>query len=89
MCGKAIKAVLTWHQVSFRKTHDLDELKQVCVPLVGDAGAHLAASRGSRSWRFRYPGPVFSERTEAEEARHTAGRLLDALAAQLESEFGD
>ena len=38
---KAMKAVLTWHQVPFKKTHDLDELKQVCVPLAGAAATHL------------------------------------------------
>jgi hypothetical protein len=34
---KAIKAFLTWHQISFKKTHGLDELKQLCLPLAGDA----------------------------------------------------
>jgi HEPN domain-containing protein len=55
---KAIKAVLTWHQVSFRKTHDLDELREVCLPLAGDAGTHLAGIErlSQYAWRFRYPG---------------------------------
>lgn len=39
---KTIKAVLTWRQIPFRKTHDLDELKQMCVPIAGDAAPHLA-----------------------------------------------
>jgi HEPN domain-containing protein len=89
---KAIKAVLTWHQVSFRKTHDLDELKEVCLPLAGDAGSHLAGIErlSQYAWRFRYPGAPYSPvRTEAEEAKQAAGRLLDALAARLESQFGD
>jgi HEPN domain-containing protein len=89
---KAIKAVLTWHQVSFRKTHDLDELKQVCLPLAGNAGVHLAGIEGlsQYAWRFHYPGASYSpERTEAEVARHAADRLLNAVAAQLESQFGD
>ncbi len=38
---KAMKAVLTWHQIPFRKTHDLDELRQVCLPLAGSAAIHL------------------------------------------------
>jgi hypothetical protein len=42
------------------------------------------------AWRFRYPGAPYSpERTEAEEARRVAGQLLDAVDAQLESQFGD
>jgi HEPN domain-containing protein len=89
---KAMKAVLTWHQVSFKKTHDLDELKQMCLPLAEDATAHLAGIErlSQYAWRFRYPGAPYSpERTEAEEARHAAGRLLDAVAARLESQFGD
>jgi HEPN domain-containing protein len=89
---KAIKAVLTWHQVSFKKTHDLDELKQMCLPLAEDAAAHLTGIErlSQYAWRFRYPGAPYSpERPEAEEARHAAGRLLDAVAARLESQFGD
>jgi HEPN domain-containing protein len=89
---KAMKAVLTWHQVPFKKTHDLDELKQMCLPLAEDAAAHLAGIErlSQYAWRFRYPGAPYSpERPEAEEARHAAGQLLDAVAARLESQFGD
>ena len=89
---KAMKAVLTWHQVSFKKTHDLDELKQMCLPLAEDATAHMAGIErlSQYAWRFRYPGAPYSpERTEAEEGRHAAGRLLDAVAARLESHFGN
>jgi HEPN domain-containing protein len=89
---KAMKAVLTWHQVSFKKTHDLDELKQACLPYAGDATAQLAGIErlSQYAWRFRYPGASYSpERTEAEEARKAAGQLFDSIAARLESEFGD
>ena len=89
---KAIKAFLTWHQISFKKTHDLDELKQLCLPLAGDAGAHLAGigKLSQYAWRFRYPGAPYSpERTEAEEARQAASRLLDVFSARLESQFGN
>jgi HEPN domain-containing protein len=55
---KAMKAVLTWHQVAFKKPHDLDELKLVCLPFAGDATAHLAGIErlSQYAWRFRYPG---------------------------------
>jgi HEPN domain-containing protein len=89
---KAMKALLTWNQVSFKKTHDLDELKQVCLPLAGEAGAHLAGIErlSHYAWRFRYPGaPYTPERTEADEARQAAGDLLDAVSARLESQFGN
>jgi len=83
-----MKALLTWRQVSFKKTHDLDELKQVCLPLAGDAAPHFTGIErlSQYAWRFRYPGAAYSpEQREAEEARHAAAQLLDA---QLESQFG-
>lgn len=89
---KTIKAVLTWRQIPFRKTHDLDELKQMCVPIAGDAAPHLAGIErlSQYAWRFRYPGAPYSpERTEAQEAQRAAEQLLDAMAAQLESQFGE
>lgn len=89
---KAMKAVLTWRQTPFSKTHDLDELKVACMALAGDLTAHLAGiGRLSQyAWRFRYPGAPYSPgRGEAEEARQTARQLLDAVAARLESQFGE
>ena len=38
---KTMKALLTWHQIPFKKTHDLDELKLACLPLAGDAATHF------------------------------------------------
>jgi len=73
---KAMKAVLTWNQVPFQKTHDLEELKQLCLALAAGATAQLAGigrlSQYAR--RFRYPGAPYSpEPEEAEEARHARG----------------
>jgi hypothetical protein len=65
--------------VSFKKTHDLDELKQVCLPLAGEATPHLTGLErlSQYAWRFRYPGAPYSpERTEADEAWHATRRLL-------------
>ena len=87
-----MKAVLTRNQVSFKKTHDLDELKQACLPLAGDSAPHLTGiEKLSRyAWLFRYPGaPYYPERKEAEEARHAAEELLVAVTARLESQFDD
>jgi hypothetical protein len=61
------------------------------LPFAGDATAHLTGIErlSQYAWRFRYPGAPYSpEQTEAEEARHAAGQLLDAMAAQLDSQFG-
>jgi len=89
---KAMKALLTWRQIPFQKTHDLDELKQSCLPLAAGAAAQLAGIErlSQYAWRFRYPGAPYSpEREEAEEAQRAAGKLLDAVAAELESQFRD
>jgi HEPN domain len=37
---KAMKAVLTWHQIPFKKTHDLDDLRQACLPLNPEFASH-------------------------------------------------
>src|SRR5258708_3787596 len=38
---KSMKALLTWNQISFRKTHDLDELKRQCLPFAREAAPQL------------------------------------------------
>ena len=89
---KAIKALLTWNQVTFKKTHDLDELKQACFPFAGDATPHLTdiGKLSQYAWLFRYLGtPYAPERKEAEEIRLAAEELLLAISARLESQFGE
>ena len=89
---KAMKALLTWHQIPFQKTHDLDELKQACLPLSGADAAHLTGIErlSEYAWRFRYPGAPYSPgREEAEEAHLMASRVLEAVAVQLKCQFGD
>jgi hypothetical protein len=39
---KALKAVLTWRQNSFKKTHGLGELKHACLPLAPKVAAQAA-----------------------------------------------
>jgi hypothetical protein len=40
------------------------------------------------AWRFRYPGaPYVPDAQEAEAARQTAARLLEATAVYLQSQF--
>ena len=40
------------------------------------------------AWRFRYPGAPYSPgRTEADDARQAARRLLEAVTGQLKSQF--
>jgi HEPN domain-containing protein len=56
---KAFKGFLTFHQVDFEKTHNLDELGQKCaaVDLSLAAIARLAAPRTRYAVEARYPGP--------------------------------
>jgi hypothetical protein len=76
--------------VTFQKTHDLSELKQSCLPFAAGVAADMEGIErlSQYAWRFRYPGAAYHpEPEEAEEARHAAARLLNAIAAHLESQF--
>ena len=55
---KSLKTLLTWHDVAFRKTHDLIELGQACVGVQADISSLLrrAAPLTEYAWKFRYPG---------------------------------
>jgi HEPN domain-containing protein len=68
---KALKALLAWHDVPFRKTHDLAELGQQCVAVDQSLErlCRRAASLTPFAWTFRYPGdaeePSVSDLAEA------------------------
>jgi len=70
---KAMKAFLAWHDVPFRKTHNLEELGQQCIALdttlkaVVDQGAPLT----EYAWKFRYPGD--EDEPKREEAEKHSG----------------
>jgi len=36
-----MKALLIWHQTPFRKTHDLDDLKPLCLTVAPEAETQL------------------------------------------------
>lgn len=83
---KAMKAFLAWHDVPFRKTHNLEELGRQCAEL--DASfveiANEAAPLTEYAWKFRYPGEVEEpERAEAESALRAARRVYEAVALRL------
>ncbi|MGI8913774.1 MAG: HEPN domain-containing protein [Chloroflexota bacterium] len=86
---KAWKALLFWHDVPFRKTHDLRELGDACARL--DGSLHNLAERGDDltpfAWVFRYPGgPPIPSSEEAEEALQLAYEVFDAILARLPTE---
>lgn len=83
---KALKALLAWHDVPFRKTHNLAELGRQCVTLDATLGAVAgqAAPLTEYAWRFRYPGePCEPQRAEVEEALATARSIYEAVLIRL------
>ena len=59
---KALKGLLTWHDVPFRKTHSLEELGRQVVALHGDLRnlVDRVSLLSEYAWKFRYPGEVDS-----------------------------
>jgi len=86
---KSLKAFLAWHDVPFRKTHNIQELGLACAAL--DATLSTIVDRAvpltEYAWKFRYPGePDEPTRNEAEEALATARGVFDALLSRLPEE---
>ncbi len=83
---KALKAFLAWHDVPFRKTHNIEELGRQCVDLDATlrALADQAVPLTEYAWKFRYPGEV-EEPTheEAVQALSTARRVYEAILTRL------
>jgi len=87
---KSMKGFLAWHDLAFRKTHDLSELGRQCESL--DASLEPVLKRAQSltvfAWAFRYPGeheqPPLDEAltalTLAREVYETLLRLLPAEA---------
>ncbi|HTE83978.1 MAG TPA: HEPN domain-containing protein [Dehalococcoidia bacterium] len=86
---KAWKALLFWHDVPFRKTHDLRELGSVCTRLDGSLRglADRAEDLTQFAWLFRYPGaPQAPPAEEAREALLVAREVYEAILARLPEE---
>ena len=86
---KAFKGFLTWHDVPFRRVHELDELGGQCA----DVDATLAplverADRLSKyASRFRYPGaPYQATLEEVHSATGVARELLEAALGRVPAE---
>lgn len=86
---KALKAFLFWHDVPFRKTHELEELGGACVEIDRSLAEVVQAATPLTpfAWRFRYPGDL-SEPTveEARDALRQARDVYDAVLAHLPDE---
>ena len=85
-CEKALKALLAWHDRPFRKTHNIEELGEVCLtidPSLRDL-VDRAAPLTEYAWRFRYPGEAHDPtRDEAEAALAVARDVFQAVLARL------
>ncbi len=83
---KALKAFLTWHGQSFRKTHNLVELGASCAELDPTLEPLLrrAAPLTEYAWRFRYPGdPAELTAEEARQALATAHQVYEAVLGRV------
>ncbi|MBI3891771.1 MAG: HEPN domain-containing protein [Candidatus Wallbacteria bacterium] len=86
---KSLKGYLAWHDVPFRKTHDLAEIGLACVTLDGSLEPLLrrTAALTEYAWRYRYPGePEQPTALEADDALQTACEVYDAIRTRLPAE---
>jgi len=86
---KARKALLTWHDCPFRKTHNLVELGDQCLDIDATLEDLLrrAAPLTDFAWKFRYPGePMEPTPEEARDGLSLAGQVLAAVLERLPAE---
>ena len=86
LAEKSLKAFLVWHDVPFRKTHNLVEIGQQCSSV--DPTLEPLARRGAvltdYAWRFRYPGePEEPTEPEARKALALAREVYEAVLRRL------
>ncbi len=86
---KSFKGFLAWHDVPFRKTHDLGAIGGVCLEI--DASLRQLVDRAVTltpyAWKFRYPGESDAPtRTETEAAIRTAREVYETILSLLPEE---
>jgi HEPN domain-containing protein len=83
---KSFKAFLTWHEIPFRRVHDLEETGGLCVsvdpalaPIVKQAEPLTAYA-----WKLRYPGEPYEPTiAEAEEGLAVARMVFEEISGRL------
>lgn len=84
--GKALKAFLTWHDAAFRKTHNLEELGELCIrldPTLAPA-VEIVTPLTEYAARFRYPGAPWEPTLyEARESIELARAFLHTILTRL------
>ena len=75
---KSLKGFLSWHDVSFRKTHNLIELGEQCASLDSTLEDLLrrAAVLTEYAWKFRYPGEPEEPSVEESDAALELAKLV-------------
>lgn len=86
---KGLKAFLAWHDMPFRKTHDLREIGRQCTAI--DASLQPVCEQAEEltpyAWQFRYPQePSEPSPEEAGRARELAVAVYEAIVARLPEE---
>ena len=83
---KALKALLTYHDHVFPKTHDLGMLAMGCLrfePGLEDL-LRIAAPLTEYAWRFRYPGESFEPPVdEVNDALAIGSEVVTAVASRV------
>jgi HEPN domain-containing protein len=83
---KTLKGLLAWHDVPFRKTHDLAEIGEQCAGIDVSLESLLmrAATLTQYVWKFRYPGePQEPSVEEAEQAIALAREVYETVSLRL------
>jgi HEPN domain-containing protein len=86
---KSLKALLTWHERPFRKTHSLEELGEQCLAIVPELAPLVdsVAPLTEYAWKYRYPGePEEPDLAQAVAGLQSARALYDAVASRLPGE---
>ena len=88
---KAIKGFLSWHDRTFRKTHNLVEIGEAAASVdpALEPVLRRAAPLTEYAWRFRYPGDSADPSVEeSQDALATAREVFESLISRLPSEVG-
>ena len=83
---KSLKAFLTWHDRTFKRTHDVKELGVDCQAIDGTLAVLLkdAAVLSEYAWKLRYPGTAYiPEREETEAMFDIAYRVFGEVQSRL------
>ena len=86
---KTLKAFLTFHDIPFRKTHNLEEIGEACLEIDKSLEGLIdeAVPLSEYAWAYRYPGdPETPEAEESEAALHTAQKVYAAILSRVPEE---